>query len=101
MYHLIGPKPSESFSYKIICGISSFGRAEPCQGSGSRFEPDIPLQLTHSPSLVIDSSNRGVFYFQLVHSVMVALQILILSVGVRNPVGLPILKEKYHETSNI
>ena len=28
----------------IISGISSFGRADACQASGSRFEPDIPLQ---------------------------------------------------------
>ena len=27
-----------------LSGISSVGRAGPCQGSGRRFEPDIPLQ---------------------------------------------------------
>ena len=28
-----------------VCGISSVGRAVPCQGTGRRFEPDIPLQI--------------------------------------------------------
>ena len=27
-----------------ISGSSSFGRARPCQGRGSRFEPGLPLQ---------------------------------------------------------
>ena len=41
------PAPGTSRHQAIIhlCGISSVGRAEPCQGSGRRFEPDIPLQI--------------------------------------------------------
>ena len=27
-----------------ICGLSSFGRASPCQGEGGGFEPRSPLQ---------------------------------------------------------
>ena len=32
---------------KGICGCSSSGRAPPCQGGGSEFEPRQPLQLVH------------------------------------------------------
>ena len=30
--------------YILICGFSSSGRAPPCQGGGSEFEPRNPLQ---------------------------------------------------------
>ena len=32
------------FSYPLICGFSSSGRAPPYQGGGSEFEPRNPLQ---------------------------------------------------------
>ena len=32
-----------------LCGHSSSGRAPPCQGGGSEFEPRCPLQLRNSP----------------------------------------------------
>ena len=34
----------ESRPSRHICGFSSFGRAPPCQGGGSGFEPRNPLQ---------------------------------------------------------
>ena len=34
-------------SQNRICGCSSSGRAPPCQGGGSEFEPRQPLQLVH------------------------------------------------------
>ena len=34
-----------------ICGHSSSGRAPPCQGGGSEFEPRCPLQLNNFKAL--------------------------------------------------
>ena len=39
-----------------LCGNSSVGRAQPCQGWGREFEPRFPLQI-HNPSL----NNEGFF----------------------------------------
>ena len=38
-----GSIPSGGTNFQI-CGFSSFGRAPPCQGGGSEFEPRNPLQ---------------------------------------------------------
>ena len=38
---VVGSIPTEG----TICGFSSFGRAPPCQGGGSEFEPRNPLQM--------------------------------------------------------
>ena len=42
---------------KIKCGFSSSGRAPPCQGGGSEFEPRNPLHLIRRGNI------HGVFYF--------------------------------------
>ena len=36
-----------------ICGLSSSGRAPPCQGGGSEFEPRSPLQKETPPTRVV------------------------------------------------
>ena len=36
-----------TFPKNLICGCSSSGRAPPCQGGGSEFEPRQPLQSVH------------------------------------------------------
>ena len=38
---VVGSIPTEG----TTCGFSSFGRAPPCQGGGSEFEPRNPLQM--------------------------------------------------------
>ena len=47
--------------FKYICGCSSSGRAPPCQGGGSGFEPRHPLQKTstHCWVLVFWFADRG------------------------------------------
>ena len=62
MFFLDRDQNSWCFLLISLCGISSFGRAEPCQGSGGRFEPDIPLHITHSPRLHSERT-RGVFFY--------------------------------------
>ena len=42
-----------------ICGISSSGRAPPCQGGGSEFEPRIPLHAWHHRQEVRQRSAKS------------------------------------------
>ena len=42
-----------------ICGISSSGRAPPCQGGGSEFEPRIPLHIRHHRQEVRQRSAKS------------------------------------------
>ena len=58
----IKDKPCLSF---IKCGFSSSGRAPPCQGGGSEFEPRNPLHSTGVITLVLRKSRSnsfGIFY---------------------------------------
>ncbi len=41
-------RPTEFLPKYRVCGCSSSGRAPPCQGGGSEFEPRHPLQLSPS-----------------------------------------------------
>ena len=45
----------------FLCGRSSSGRAPPCQGGGSEFEPRRPLHLATAPQK--QSLLRGCFVF--------------------------------------
>ena len=45
-----------------VCGRSSSGRARPCQGRGSEFEPRRPLQKEHP------IRQDGVFFLEMCHS---------------------------------
>ena len=54
-----------------MCGCSSSGRAPPCQGGGSEFEPRHPLQSLQSERLflfffVLRPVGRGIFVFWVV-----------------------------------
>ena len=66
-----------------LSGISSVGRAGPCQGSGRRFEPDIPLQLLKRKLKFASHSSSG-----LGHRPFTAVT------GVRTPYGTPFSFEK-------
>jgi hypothetical protein len=41
-----------------ICGRSSFGRTFPCQGKGSRFEPDRPLSFERIQQFIFGSKLK-------------------------------------------
>ena len=45
---VVGSIPTGSTMKATKCGFSSFGRAPPCQGGGSGFEPRNPLQKSES-----------------------------------------------------
>ena len=45
-----------------ICGHSSSGRAPPCQGGGSEFEPRCPLQLRNSHHRSVSALRRKLRY---------------------------------------
>ena len=73
---LVGHFPStERFSVRAriftknvpcICGISSIGRASPCQGEGWEFDPPISLHLVNRQALKVSEDNNR--YPQAEHS---------------------------------
>ena len=54
---VVGSIPTEG----TICGFSSSGRAPPCQGGGSEFEPRNPLQLRRHSQVVRQRSAKPLF----------------------------------------
>ncbi len=52
-------RKSLCYNLSCSCGCSSSGRAPPCQGGGSEFEPRHPL---HKPRFVIDRPRFFLFY---------------------------------------
>ena len=54
---VVGSIPTEG----TICGFSSFGRAPPCQGGGSEFEPRNPLQRIHP---ILGGFFKSSFHFK-------------------------------------